>query len=194
MPDGPRPRNNPRAITPDRDPSLHPNPAPELSLVEDLGPVADDLRQLFTDFGTRPYRVFSVVVFWTGGEEGRGEETVESETEFLPTPLVDLSRLRSVTTSAGKTEKGFHVMTEVSPRYTEDDIRTLFHVQPLPKGRTGYIEIQMDRRDAQAKRRRFAVRGVPARRADEFDFRVSLSVQDQARLRSGQPDRPPKAF
>ena len=192
MPDEPRPRTNPRPIPPDRNTALHPNPQPQLSLVESMGPVADSMRQLLTDFGMRPYRVFSVVVNWSGGEEGRGVEQVIQETELLPTPLVDLSRLRAPMTQGGRAEQGYYVMEEVSSQFTEDDIRTLFHVQPLPKGKIGYIEVRMDRRDGEAKRRRFTVRGVPQRRADEFDWRVNLSSQDQARLRNGQPDRPPQ--
>ena len=76
--DPPRPRSNPRPVPPDRDPSLHPNPMPSLSLVESLGYVADDLRQIYTNLGARPYRINAVVVRWTGGAIGRGKQEVVS--------------------------------------------------------------------------------------------------------------------
>ena len=42
------------------------------TLVDDLIPVADDLRQLYTEFGGRPYRVFLVWVRWSADEDGDG--------------------------------------------------------------------------------------------------------------------------
>ncbi len=63
----------------------------------------------------------------------------------------------------------------------------LFHVQPLPKDRNGFIEIVHDRRDGEAKRRRFTVKGVPFHEADKFQWVCSLLAQDQPRTRAGRP-------
>lgn len=192
--DPPKPRGNPRAQPPDRDPSLHANRRPGSSLVESLGDIVDEARQLNTDFGLRPYRVFSIVVEWSGGEVGKGAPTVIRETEFLPTPLVQMGSSRGIggvdtrMTEGGLSERGMVVMTEVSPRLTEDDIQALFHLQPVPQNLDAFIEIRMDARDGATTRRRFAVQGVPDRRADKFDWRVKLRRQNQNEHRNTSVD------
>lgn len=179
---------NPRANQPNDDPRLHPNPAPDRSLVETLGGVADDLRQLYTDFGLRPYRMFSVVYRWTGGEVGRGEPLVISTEEFLPTPNVSPRGVRGALREAGLVERGDVTVTQISPRYTEDQVRTLFHCLPLPPGLEGFIEVTVDSRDGESPRRRFTVIGVPARDADRFEWVATMTRQDASRLRDGQPN------
>lgn len=189
--DPPAPRTNPRAVRPNDDTQLGALGAPELSLVEDLADVVDDLRQLNTDFGLRPYRVFSVVYRWTGGAKGRGDAVLESETEFLPTPnITEVDQLRGQLTSGGTDEQGRIRMDEISPRYTEDDIRALFHVQPLPDGDEGFLEMRVDQRDGSTARRRFTTQNVPMRRADKFDWTVRLLEQQPPRSRSGVLPQP----
>ncbi len=182
-------RGNPRPVPPDRDPRLGPHPNPGGSIVEELGEVVDDLRQLYTDFGLRPYRVFSVVVSWSGGEIGRGLPKVASEQEILPTPEVDLRAMRTDMKTGGKVEGGSATLREVSPRFTEDDIELLFHVQPLPAGCQGFVEVQHDRRDGLTKRRRFVVRGPAQRNVETFEWIVPLASQEPNRERSGQIKR-----
>lgn len=180
-------RTNPRPETPNNDPDLRPVQQPSRTLVEDLGGTVDEMRQLYADFGLRPYRVFSVVVRWTGGATGRGDAVVESEVELLPTPrLVDMGPVRGVSTPAGRTEKGGVQLREISPRYTEDDIRTLFHTQPLPQDRDGFLEVRVDCRDGSTTRRRFIVSGVPFRDAEKFEWRTRLLKQDANRSRAGK--------
>lgn len=186
-------RGNPRIEQPNDDPALHPNRAPSRSLVDDLGEVADDLRQLYTDFGLRPYRVFSVIYRWTGGSVGHGEALVFQTEELLPTPEVRVASIRSELKSAGLVERGDSTLVGVSPRYTEDQIRTLFHCSEngeLPPDLQGFVEVVMDARDGVSERRRFSVAGVPQRRADRFDWEVRLIKQDDNRRRNGQPARP----
>ena len=157
----------------------------EPTLVEELGEVADDLRQLATDFGARPYRVFAIVVAWSGGEVGRGTQEVFSETELLPTPYVDLSTLRYVVTSAGRTDNGTVQLFEVSPRYTQDDIETLFY-RDLQLNEQHFIEIRMDGRDGvDPVRHRFVITGVPFRDADGFQWVLTLKIQQEERNRDG---------
>ena len=183
-------QRNPRAVQPNTDGALHQNPVPELSLVESLGPTVDGLRQIFTDVGMRPYRVFSVVVRFSGGEPGRGREEVASETELLPTPKLDVRPVTTVILSGGRVERGGARLSEVSPRYTEDDIRALFRVKPLPAGHVGYIESRIDGRDGVTQRRRFAVKGAPFRDAENFQWIVQLGSEDGERSRDGTPRGP----
>lgn len=179
-------RFNPRAVKPNEDPALGPNPAPGASLVEQLGPTADNLRQLYTEFGLRPYRVFSVVVKWSGGASGLGDAVVASETELLPTPLVkDMKPIRGVSKPAGRNEEGGIMLTQISPRYTEDDIRALFHTQPLGEALDGFLEVRVDSRDGEAVRRRFSVKGAPYRDAGKFEWSARLRIQYADRSRAG---------
>lgn len=185
-PDPPAPADQPRQFTPNNDPLLEPLDDPECALAVELGDVADDIRQLNTEFGLRPYRLFSVVTQWSGGDLGRGEETLLSETEFLPTPKVSTEPLRGELLAGGLTERGTTRVSEISSRYTEDDIFSLFFVQPLPRDHQGYIEMQMDRRDGdRRKRRRFVVQGAPYLDAERFEWRVRMVEQDLARDRDG---------
>ena len=174
---------NPRSTTPATDPLVAPADEPSGSLVEEFGGIVDDLRQLYTDVGLRPYRVFLVRVRWGGGEIGRGEATVVSEAELLPTPEVDFTPLRTEIKSGGKVERGGFTLREISPRYTEDEILDLFHVE---RGFQVFVEVRHDSRDGQQpKRRRFTVKDVPWRKAKDFQWVARLQVEEQARNRDG---------
>lgn len=182
--------SNPRRVTPNTDMALLTPAACGIGapggVVESLGGTVDQLRQLAVDMGMRPYRVFSVIVRWTGGEVGRGDAVVESEREFLPRPVVkDMTSVRGVAHAAGRNERGSVELSEVSPRYTEDDIRGLCHCGKLSQDREGFIEIRVDERDGQTDRRRFVVKDVPHRNAEGFEWRVRLLKQDQDRARNG---------
>lgn len=180
---------NPRPRTPNSPASpQHPSCNPSASLVEQMGSVVDDLRQLNTDFGLRPYRVFSMRVRWTGGDVGRGECVVVSEREFLPTPRFDdMSGVSSTLRSGGLAERGTTKLREISPRYTEDEVRGLLCCSlTLAPGVEGWIEVAMDSRDGSTQRRRFVVSGVPFRNAGRFEWTANLLRQDQDRSRSGE--------
>lgn len=190
-----RSSGNPRTYGPN-DPGSpeHPNEDVECSLVESLGGIVDDIRQLATDLGARPYRVFSVVSQWSGGEIGRGEVQLLRETEFLPTPkLVETSGVRAEPKSGGIAERGTIKLREVSPRYTEDEVRGLLGTGPLTDPATGiplaavevFVEVRMDPRDGVSERRRFIVSGMPYRDGEAFEWVVSLLRQDQDRTRGG---------
>jgi hypothetical protein len=53
-----------------------------------MGRIADNLRQIATDKGIRPYRVFLTWTRWTGVERGQGDEVLIRRAEILPTPRV----------------------------------------------------------------------------------------------------------
>lgn len=182
----PEPRN-PRPVTPNTDPSLaDAGFVPGDSLAERLGPMVDRLRTLHTTTGVRPYRMFSVVARWTGGEEGRGVEEVVRETEFLPRPFVDVRPLRSETTPAGRKDRGMVRIRELSPRYTEDEIREL--VDPATdhrKGEFSFVELRIDSRDGVTERRRLTIADVPWRSGDGFEWVVDAYIQQRPRSRTG---------
>lgn len=179
--------SNPRINTPNRDPALGPNRAPQRSLAEELAPVVDEARQLMTDLGMRPYRVFSVTLRWTGGERGRGASEVVSEREFLPTPrVVDLSGMRARAQENGVELRGDVRLREVSARYSDDDVRGMFHGCQQGAQFETFIEIREDARDgAEPRRKRFVVEVEPYRDAQRFEWVVVLSGQDGARARDG---------
>jgi hypothetical protein len=158
----------------------------EPSFADDMGDIVDDLRQMATDFGMRPYRVFSIVVGWSGGVVGRGTQSVLRETELLPTPRIDLTSIRYVVTSGGRTDDGYTKLYEISPRYTQDDVRTLFY-RSLAAGEQSFVEVRIDGRDgSDPVRHRLTVSGVPFRDADGFQWIVPLKIQQEERNRNGQ--------
>jgi len=155
------------------------------NFIEGLGPCVDSIRQIATDLGARPYTVHSVKVTWSGGEVGRGEATVTSDQAILPTPLVrQVGSMSREQTDAGSAERGDVILTGVSPRYTEDEIEQLFGVDEQP-GVERFIEVRIDSRDGQAKRRRFVLGAPPERRPTFADWRIKLARQDSDRRRDG---------
>lgn len=162
--------------------------APERSFVESCGELVDEMRQLYTDYGLRPYRVFAVVVRWTGGASGAGTAAVVGEAEFLPTPkLVDTRSVRTQAQSGGAINQGKVELLQLSPRYTEDEIRLLtFCGMSLPKGHDGFIEVRLDDRDGNAERRRFVAKAAPYRDAKGLQWKVELSSQQGDRSRDGR--------
>ena len=161
---------------------------PSASLVESMGATVDSLRQLYTDMGLRPYRVFSVLVRWTGGAVGRGRPEVVREVEFLPTPrLREVSSVRTELRSGGRVERGTVWLEQISPRLTEDEVRRLVAPSGLGAGEEAWIEVRIDERDGNTVRRRFVTSGVPERDAEGFQWRVRLVRQDEGRSRSGEP-------
>lgn len=176
-------KTNPRWQVPSTDPALHPSCSPGESLVESLGSVADDLRQIAVDLGARPYRVFSVVVRWSGGEIGRGTPT-SHEREFLPTPNLREPSVNNEPRTGGLVERGSVRLSEISPRYTEDEVRSLFGCDEEPGVET-FVEVRVDARDGSTERRRFVVSGMPYREATRFQWVAKLLRQDTDRRRNG---------
>lgn len=167
---------------------LYPNANPSCSMVESLGGIVDAARQIATDLGARPYRIFSVVCEWSGGDVGRGVPRIVSEIELLPTPkLNETSGIQGSPRSGGLAERGSVRLTEISPRYTEDQVRGLFHCDAPRRGQEVWIEARVDARDGSTERRRFTVSGVPYRDADRFQWVAVLLRQDQDRTRAGEP-------
>lgn len=153
--------------------------------MEQLGAVADDMRQLFTDFGLRPYRIVSVLQRWSGGRVGAGTVAVVREQELLPTPLIEWT-VRRKATEGGFTEDGSATLSEISPRLTEQQVQALVAPQGLAAGEESFLEVRMDARDGtEPHRRRFTVVGPPYRKAGKFEWRVRLEKANPDRDRHG---------
>jgi hypothetical protein len=176
-------QRNPRVLTPNDNPELFPPDDPSATFAEGMGAIVDDVRSLVSDMGLRPYRVFSVLVRWSGGEVGRGEP-VSFEREFVPTPKLIEPSVTSEPRSGGLVERGLATLTEISPRYTEDELRDLFGCDERP-GVEIFVEVRVDARDGSTERRRFAVSGMPFRDADGFQWVARLIRQDGGRRRDG---------
>lgn len=178
---------NPRGdAPPSYDPRLHENLSPHASLAESMSSIVDEARQLVTDLGLRPYRVFSVTVRWSGGERHRGQPRVVFQQELLPTPKVEnFGNMKEQLREAGAVERGDVRLSQISGRYTEEEITSLFPYRATDADES-FIEIAMDSRDGEEPvRRRFIVSSVPVRRPDRFDWEVTLTRQDGDRTRRG---------
>jgi hypothetical protein len=179
---------NPRGPTPaTNDPRLQePGYGARLSLVEELGEVADDLRQLAADpdIGLRPYTVHVVRTAWSGGESGRGDPTITLDKPLLPIPEVIMTGVQRESKEGGVLERGDARLEGVSPRYTEDELSSYFDADD---GEEAFIEIRIDERDGETKRRRFTLARPPIRRPDRFDWLIILKRADGDRQRSGDP-------
>lgn len=169
---------NPRFVTPNDDQEAP--DSPEVSFAEEMGAIVDDAMALISEFGLRPYRVWIVTVRWDGGEVGVGEPSVVRERELLPTPWVDTRPIYTEMRSGGRVEQGTIRLREISPRYTEDDLRGA-----PGEGEQVFVEIRHDSRDGSTERRRYSVRGQPWRNAEEFEWSVTLGTEQQARERDG---------
>lgn len=157
------------------------------NLAGSLVATVDEARQLESDFGLRPYRVFATTIRWTGGEIGRGVEQITSSLEFTPTPKIkNLDGVRGVVKPGGLVERGQTMLEQISARYTEDQIK-----QALPartRDTEAFIEVVNAHDGNRPERRRFTVAGVPVYDAGGYQWRVTLLRQDSDRERNGSPN------
>ena len=160
------------------------------TLGRQLIPVADDLRDLFTQFGLRPYKVHIIKTRWAGRKRGDGVETVVSSRTILPTPLVtDLTALNEIVTPVGLDEEGGILLQEISGCFTEDDLRG--HQEdgtPVAANEQLYYEIEFPKPNGEdSERRRFHMRSAPMYFADNFAWQVRLERAREDRNRAGEP-------
>jgi hypothetical protein len=169
-------------------PCCRPRPLaiPERSFVEDMAETVDCLRQLATDFGARPYRVFIVTVQWDGARPGEGKQSVLSEEELLPTPRADLSAISYQITNAGRTDQGTVRLYEVSPNYTEADLHRMIGSE-LADNQQAFVEIRLDGREGNTPvRHRLTVSGAPFYDATGFQWILPLKIQYENRTKRGE--------
>jgi hypothetical protein len=163
----------------------------QCTLAQKLIPVADKIRDLHTQFGGRPYIVRIIRTRWTGSKRGVGSEHVMKETTITPTPLVvSLDGLQETLTPVGLNEYGSLQVTNISGRYTEEQLRGFDKSgNGLPSNEQLWWEIEFPRvRDGKpGVKRRFAVRSAPNYSPYSFQWSVSLDSVDERRNRQGEP-------
>lgn len=155
----------------------------------------DLIRQIATTLGTRPYRVFLIHLRWTGARRGQGVPEVISEREILPTPQVsDLTSLPELLQPTGRVEEGGLSVSEISARYSEDDLRGLTPdlIDPtnprtlLPNVEFFWEVVEQRPNRPAPVRRRFTMGAAPVSSKDSLQWRVELTRQDYDRGRGGQ--------
>jgi hypothetical protein len=161
------------------------------TLGQQLVPVADCLRDLLTQFGLRPYTVNLIHTRWSGGSRGVGQELIVSVVPILPTPkIADLSGVQEILSPAGLAEVGEVMLTKVSGRFTEEQLRGVppDGAAPLAGDLQFFYEVQWPELNGQpGDRRRFFPVSAPYYDAPALQWRVQLRRQRGDRARNGDP-------
>lgn len=163
------------------------------SLANRFVPVADNLRQLATRFGIRPYRTYIVHLQWSGVELGEGTASEVSRVELLPTPkVVDLTGVSLSIYGAGVLPMGSIRLEEISGSYTQDQL--LGHSYPRPhednvsRNVEFFYEVVEDGRgDPQPQRARFRPLSIPFRWAGGVQWKIVLERVGQDLGRNALP-------
>lgn len=157
------------------------------TLISDLTPVADCIRDIATQLGARPYRVSLVWTQWAGGERGVGAEDTVREEQILPTPkCAPLTSVKLELTEVGLLEAGTIRVTQISSRFTEDFLMGKTELgEEIPDDHNFYWEITFLRSDGPGPRRRFIPVNVVNYDPLSFDYQVDLirAAGDRDRLK-----------
>lgn len=169
------------------------------TLAQDLVPVVDSIRQIASDMGLRPYRVFLVHVAWSGATRGIGQAVEVSRREILPAPEVsDMSGTSRVLEAVGMVEEGGLRLRKVTASLTEDDLLGRTPDLLMPDG------TRRDRRNIEffyevvqqrpggvtpAVRRRYIPDSAGDLRPGQAGWTISLKKQQQDRARDGSMSR-----
>lgn len=155
------------------------------TMVGALRSQVDCIRDLNACLGARIHDVRLVRTRWSGGVRGRGVEEVISDEPILPAPLVrDLSGVRSYQSGVGAIERGSVVVSEISLRYTEDELQGNYPGgAPIPPNENFYWEVV---NISSGERRRFLPDGPPTPDPLKFEYRIRLTRAQENRSRSGE--------
>ena len=108
--------------------------------------------------------------------------------DILPTPLVqDLSTMTEILSPVGLDEVGIVSISEISGRFTDDQLRFLDNEgeEPQPDEEVFYeIEYPQPKGRSSVKRR-FALRGAPHYDAGRFQWQIRLERSNEDRDRNG---------
>ncbi len=180
-------------------PRVRPNPNPGRSLLARLAGspgkvgVVDRVRQIATNLGARPHRVFLVWTRWTGAFRGEGSEEELVRLELLPTPVVaDTTAVVWNPYSAGKLPVGAVGVREISAgQYTLEVLRGWKkpNGEAIDEQREGFFyEIAEDGRTEgrEPGRARYRLMGDPFLAADNVEWRLVLERASEDRDRSGR--------
>lgn len=161
------------------------------TLAQKLISTADRIRDLFTLFGLRPYQVRIIRTRWTGAIRGAGQEYVTAELFIEPTPLIsDLTGVMTIVSPVGLDEVGDIVLSEVSGRFTDNNLRGIDvdGSKPEPNEQVYYeVVFPLQPGTTGGERRRFFINSAPMYQADNFQWRVKLDRSHQNRARNGDP-------
>lgn len=142
--------------------------------------VADNARQIATNLGLRPYRVFLIWTKWTGEERGEGDETEFRRIEILPTPKVNsLDNVTFGLFHAGTVPMGSLRVDRISATFTQDTLQG--RIIPVPGEDTipdpygfFYEVVEDGRGDNPPQRAKFRLLNTPFRRAGKIDWTIML--------------------
>lgn len=151
-------------------------------------PLADSLRDLLTKFGLRTYKVSIIRVRWSGGARGVGVAEVIDQTVLLPTPKIsDMSALTAILQPVGMDEVGGIELSEVSGRYTEEQLRGLGEDgAPIDDDVEVFYEVEFPRVDGGPSiKRRFINRSAPTYNAGGLQWSLRLEKAHEDRSREG---------
>lgn len=154
-------------------------------------PLVDQLRDLLSKFGLRPYKVRIVRAKWSGGERGVGTLSEISELVLLPTPRIhDLISLTEIVQPVGLDEIGAVMLDEISGRFTEDELMGRdSDGSQIPLDEEMFYEVEFPRPDGKAgPRRRFFPRSAPHYAAGKLQWMVHLEKVHEDRARVGDPE------
>jgi len=159
------------------------------TLVASLTGCVDSIRDIYTCLGARTYTVSMIRTRWSGGSRGVGVEEVLEETMILPTPKIStLTALSTEQLSIGEEEIGAMQLSEVSARFTEDDLTGIsMDGTPIPNDQNFYYEVQFPQPDGSAKRRRYSPDSAPNYDPLKFQWELSLVKIYEDRTRAGAP-------
>jgi hypothetical protein len=157
------------------------------SLIASLAPCIDQLRDVATQLGARPYQVLLVWTRWAGGERGVGVEEIIRTEALLPTPkIADVAGLSRALQPIGIDEVGSVTVTEISTRYTEDFLLGLgVGGTPIPEDQNFFWEVHYPRPDGGGVRRRFTPKSAPSYSATRFQWSITLLRASEDRTRAG---------
>ncbi len=160
------------------------------SLARKFIPLADSLRDLLTSFGVRQHIVRIVRIHWSGATRGVGTPQVAMEMVLEPTPKIsDLSTLTEIIQPIGMDEVGAIVLSNVSGRYTEEQLRGFdpdgTEIPPMDEV---FYEIEFPRVDnLPTVKRRFELRSAPYYKPGSLQWMLRLEKSNDDRERNGDP-------
>jgi hypothetical protein len=101
---------------------VHPERTARRSLADSMGPIVDMARQIRTDLGFSPYRVFLVHWRWPG-KVGLSKPTEFARIEILPAPKVsDMNGTLLSVSAFGDSEGGGIFLSKISTKFSEADL------------------------------------------------------------------------
>lgn len=145
------------------------------TLARDLSvDLVDDLRDLCTVFGLRPFAVRVVRTRWSGGQRGMGQEYVDLARDILPTPKVEgMGNIDESVEGGGMIEVGQLTIKRIATRYTEEQLRGWGDDSaPPPDDADVFWEIEFLGKTGRTFKRRFVISGTPS--YGTFGWTVSL--------------------